>query len=115
MQILHSYITLNDTPKLFIDISDEQKVDKFSMSSKIDTLKKTNQEKENKLKGIDDNIMKFKDENNIYNKEIEKTKNEIIARNNEINKLKQSIQQLNQGKIMEQTSDRNLLNNNQST
>jgi len=93
----HSYITLNDTPKLFIDISDEQKVDKFSMSSKIDTLKKTNQEKENKLKGIDDNIMKFKDENNIYNKEIEKTKNEIIARNNEINKLKQSIQQLNQG------------------
>jgi predicted nucleotidyltransferase len=67
------------------------------MSSKIDTLKKTNQEKENKLKGIDDNIMKFKDENNIYNKEIEKTKNEIIARNNEINKLKQSIQQLNQG------------------
>ena len=67
------------------------------MVSNIDSLKNLNKELEKKLKGIDDNIMKFKDDNTLLNKEIEKTKNEILARNNEINKLKQTIQQLNQG------------------
>jgi hypothetical protein len=93
----HSYITIKDTPRLYIDISDDEKVDKFHMPAKIDSLKNANKEKETKLKMIDDNIMKFKEENNLLNKEIEKIKNEIIARNNEINKLNQSIQQLNQG------------------
>ena len=93
----HSYITIKDTPRLYIDISDDEKLDKFNMTAKIDSLKNANKEKETRLKMIDDNIMKFKEENNLLNKEIEKIKNEIIARNNEINKLNQSIQQLNQG------------------
>jgi len=93
----HSYITIKDTPRLYIDISDDQKVDKFKMSGVIDSLKSTNKEKENKLKLIDDSIMKFKEENNLLTKEIEKIKNEIASRNNDINKLKQSIQQFNQG------------------
>jgi predicted nucleotidyltransferase len=67
------------------------------MSAVIDSLKSTNKEKENKLKLIDDSIMKFKEENNLLTKEIEKIKNEIASRNNDINKLKQSIQQFNQG------------------
>ena len=67
------------------------------MSGVIDSLKSTNKEKENKLKLIDDSIMKFKEENNLLTKEIEKIKNEIASRNNDINKLKQSIQQFNQG------------------
>ena len=82
----HSYITIKDTPRLYIDISDDQKVDKFKMSSVIDSLRTSNKEKEKKLKLIDDSIMKFKEENN-----------EIASRNNDINKLKQSIQQFNQG------------------
>ena len=93
----HSYITIKDTPRLYIDISDDQKVDKFKMSSVIDSLRTSNKEKEKKLKLIDDSIMKFKEENNLLNKEIEKIKNEIASRNNDINKLKQSIQQFNQG------------------
>ena len=93
----HSYITIKDTPRLYIDISDEQKIDEFKMPGKIDSLKNANKEKEDRLKTIDDNIMKFKEENNLLNKEIEKIKNEIIARNNEMNKLNQSIQQLSQG------------------
>ena len=93
----HSYITIKDTPRLYIDISDDQKVDKFNMSSVIDSLRTSNKEKEKKLKLIDDSIMKFKEENNLLNKEIEKIKNEIASRNNDINKLKQSIQQFNQG------------------
>ena len=93
----HSYITIKDTPRLYIDISDDQKIDEFKMPGKIDSLKNANKEKEDRLKTIDDNIMKFKEENNLLNKEIEKIRNEIIARNNEMNKLNQSIQQLSQG------------------
>ena len=93
----HSYITIKDTPRLYIDISDDQKIDEFKMPGKIDSLKNANKEKEDRLKTIDDNIMKFKEENNLLNKEIEKIKNEIIARNKEMNKLNQSIQQLSQG------------------
>ena len=93
----HSYIRISDTPTLYMDISDDNKIDKLNMTANIDSLKNINKELENKLKGIDDNIMKFKEENSLLNKEIEKTKNEIIARNNEINKLKQTIQQLSQG------------------
>ena len=93
----HSYIRIADTPTLYMDISDDHKIDKFKMVSNIDSLNSANKELEKKLKGIDDNIMKYKDENSLLNKEIEKTKNEILTRNNEINKLKQTIQQLNQG------------------
>ena len=93
----HSYIRITGTPTLYMDISDDHKIDKLNMVSNIDSLKNLNKELEKKLKGIDDNIMKFKDDNTLLNKEIEKTKNEILARNNEINKLKQTIQQLNQG------------------
>ena len=93
----HSYIRITGTPTLYMDISDDHKIDKLNMVSKIDSLKNMNKELEKKLKGIDDNIMKFKEDNSLLNKEIEKTKNEILARNNEINKLKQTIQQLNQG------------------
>ena len=93
----HSYIRITGTPTLYMDISDDHKIDKLNMVSNIDSLKNLNKELEKKLKGIDDNIMKFKEDNTLLNKEIEKTKNEILARNNEINKLKQTIQQLNQG------------------
>ena len=93
----HSYIRIRDTPTLYMDISDDNKIDKLNMVSNIDSLKNVNKELEKKLKGIDDNIMKFKEDNTLLDKEIEKTKNEILTRNNEINKLKQTIQQLNQG------------------
>ena len=90
----HSYITIKDTPKLYIDVSDDKKLDKFNLSSTIESLKATNQEQEKKLKVIDTNIMKFNNENDLLRGEIEKTKNELISRNNEINKLNQAIEQV---------------------
>ena len=92
----HSYITIKDTPKLYIDISDDNQMDKFNLSSTIESLKVTNQEKEKKLKAIDTNIMKFNNENELLRGEIEKAKNEINSRNNEINKLNQAKDQLTQ-------------------
>ena len=90
----HSYITIKDTPKLYIDVSDDKKLDKFNLSSTIESLKATNQEQEKKLKVIDTNIMKFNNENDLLRGEIEKAKNELISRNNEINKLNQAIEQV---------------------
>ena len=90
----HSYITIKDTPKLYIDVSDDKKMDKFNLASTIESLKATNQEQEKKLKVIDTNIMKFNNENDLLRGEIEKTKNELISRNNEINKLNQAIEQV---------------------
>ena len=91
----HSYITIKDTPKLYIDISDDKKMDKFKLTSNIESLKESNQEQEKKLKGIDTNIMKYNDDNELIREEIEKLKNEIISRNSEVIKLKQTIQQIN--------------------
>ena len=93
----HSYITIKDTPRLLIDISDDVKKDKFKLASDIDSLKNTNNEKENKLKAIDAKIMSCKQDNNILREEIEKIKNEINIRNNDINKLKITLQQISQG------------------
>ena len=90
----HSYITIKDTPKLYIDVSDDKKMDKFNLSSTIESLKAINQEQEKKLKVIDTNIMKLNNENDLLRGEIEKTKNELISRNNEINKLNQAINQV---------------------
>ena len=90
----HSYITIKDTPKLYIDVSDDKKMDKFNLSSTIESLKATNQEQEKKLKVIDTNIMKFNNENDLLRGEIEKAKNELIIRNNEINKLSQAKEQI---------------------
>ena len=90
----HSYITIKDTPKLYIDVSDDKKMDKFNLASTIESLKATNQEQEKKLKVIDTNIMKFNNENDLLRGEIEKAKNELISRNNEINKLNQRIEQV---------------------
>ena len=91
----HSYITIKDTPKLYIDISDDKKMDKFKLTSTIESLKASNQEQEKKLKAIDTNIMKFNDENELLREEIEKIKKEIISRNNEVINLKQAVQQIN--------------------
>ena len=87
----HSYITIKDTPKLYIDISDDKKMDKFNLASTIESLKVRNKEQEKKKKSIDTNIMKFNNENELLREEIEKAKNEILTGNNEINKLKQAI------------------------
>ena len=35
----HSYITIKDIPKLYIDISNDEKMDKSKLSSNIDILK----------------------------------------------------------------------------
>ena len=84
----HSYITIKDTPKLYIDISDDNKMDKFLLSNTIESLKATNQKQENKLQVIDNNIMQYKNENDMLREEIDKLHHEISLSNNNIGHLK---------------------------
>jgi hypothetical protein len=91
----HSYITIKDTPKLYIDISDDNKMDKFLLSNNIESLKATNQKHENKLQTIDTNIMQFKNDNDILREEIEKLNRDILIRNNNITHLKNKIKENN--------------------
>lgn len=91
----HSYITIKDTPKLYIDISDDNKMDKFLLSNTIESLKATNQKQENKLQAIDNNIMQYKSENDLLREEIEKLHHEISLSNNNIGHLKTTIEQIN--------------------
>ena len=92
----HSYITIKDTPKLYIDISDDKKMDKFKLSSTIESLKVSNQKQESKLQTIDTNIMKYNNDNELIRDEIAKIKNEILLSNNKIEHLNNTIEQINQ-------------------
>ena len=90
----HTYITIKDTPKLHIDISDDTKKEKFEKISNIDSLKKTNEDLKNKLAGIDSKNIIYEKDNEALRNEIEKIKNEIISKNNDSNNLQLSIQQI---------------------
>ena len=92
----HSYITIKDTPKLYIDISDDKKMDKFKLSTTIESLKASNEKQENKLQNIDTNIMKLNNENELIRDEITKIKNEIMINNNKIEHIKNTKEQINQ-------------------
>ena len=111
----HSYITIKDTPKLYIDISDDQKMDKFKLSSTIESLKVSNQKQETKLQSIDTNIMKLNNDNDLIRDEITKIKNEIMMSNNKIDHLKNTIDQINQNEkkidqeMKQKISDKNNL------
>ena len=111
----HSYITIKDTPKLYIDISDDQKMDKFKLSSTIESLKVSNQKQETKLQSIDTNIMKLNNDNDLIRDEIAKIKNEIMMSNNKIDHLKNTIDQINQNEkkfdqeMKQKISDKNNL------
>lgn len=91
----HSYITIKDTPKLYIDISDDNNKDDFLITGNIESLKTINNKLEQKLQSIDNNIMKYKNENDMIGKEIEKINREILINNNNITHYKAEIEQTN--------------------
>ncbi len=110
----HSYITIKDTPKLYLDISDDKKMDGFLLSSTIENLKVQNQKKETKLQGIDMNIIDYKTKNDKLREEIEMVRKEVMIRRSKIDQLKQTIQQINQNnnkytkEMMQKINEKNL-------
>ena len=104
----HSYITIKDTPKLYIDISDDNNMDEFLLSDNIESLKTTNKKLESKLQSIDTNIMQYKNENDMLRKEIEKINREILINNNNITHYKAELEQKNidNNKIMNEINQK---------
>ncbi len=91
----YTYITIKNTPKLYIDISDDTKMDKFLLSNNIESLKETYNKKENKVQSIDNNIMQYKKENEIMREEIEKLKRELLISNQNIDYNKKHLEKMN--------------------
>ena len=91
----HTYISIKDTPKLYIDLSDENKMDKFLLSNNIETLKETYNKKENKVQTIDTNIMQYKKENELIREEIENLKRELLISNQNIDYNKKHLEKIN--------------------
>ena len=92
----HSYITIKDTPKLYIDISNDEKMDKFLLVNTKETLKSSNQKLEGKLQNIDTNIVQYENENDSLREEIKKLHQDLINCTNNINHLKTSVEKIRQ-------------------
>ena len=91
----HSYITIKDTPKLYIDISDDNKMDDFLIANKKESLKASNQKLESKLQSIDSNIIQFQHDNDFIREQIEKMKTEILISTQNIDYSKKQLEQIN--------------------
>ena len=83
----HSYITIKETPKLYIDISDEQKTSSFYSVTKMDELKKTNEDYKKILSLKDGKIKESREANEEMREEIERLEEEIRKFNEEITAL----------------------------
>ena len=83
MNQLSSLIKMENTPVLYLDISDEAHQNNLifdGLKNENLNLEKTLEQKQNKL-------INFKNENETLINELNKLKNELIAKNNEINRL----------------------------
>ena len=89
----HSYIKIQETPTLFLDISNEENVDKLFLSSTIETLKTENKQHETKISSYEKNIANIKNENESLKEEISKLKEEFNLRGKAMANLTTKISQ----------------------
>ena len=89
----HSYIKIQDTPTLYLDISNESKVDKLFISSTIESLKSDNQQKEKQIASLESTINSTKAENENIRIEINRLHEEIMLQQAKIKKVNQTIQE----------------------
>ena len=83
----YSFIKIQNTPTLYLDISDDTNKDKLmyeSLKTENENLVGTLEQKENKLQ-------KFKNENEALKNELLKLKNDLIQKKNQINVLSEQI------------------------
>lgn len=89
----HSYIKIQDTPTLYLDISNESKVDKLFLSSTIESLKSDNQQKEKQIASLETIIDSTKAENESIRAEINRLNEEILLRQAKIKQVNQTTQE----------------------
>ena len=66
----HSYIKIQETPTLYLDISNEKKVDKLFLASTIDTLKVENTQHQLSINNLEKQLTNTKTENDNLKEEI---------------------------------------------
>ena len=89
----HSYIKIQETPTLYLDISNDEKVDKLFLSSTIENLKSDNQQKEKQISSLETSITETKAENESIKAEIARLHEEIMLRSGKIKTLTQTIKE----------------------
>lgn len=89
----HSYIKIQETPTLYLDISNDEKVDKLFLSSTIENLKSDNQQKEKQISALETSITATKAENESIKAEIARLHEEIMLRQGKIKTLNQTIKE----------------------
>ena len=85
----HSFIKIQNTPTLYLDISDEINQDKLI----YDSLKSENENLQINLVKKQNNLQKFINENENLKNDLLKLKNELDNKNNQINLLAEQIKQ----------------------
>ncbi|MCQ2817104.1 MAG: nucleotidyltransferase domain-containing protein [archaeon] len=77
----HSYIKIQDTPTLYLDISSEENVDKLFLASTIESLRSENSQQEQKIKAMEKTIRDKRIENESIKEELIRHKEDFIGRN----------------------------------
>ncbi len=85
----YSFIKIQNTPTLYLDISDETNQEKLI----YDSLKSENENLVMTLEKKEDKLQKFRNENELLKNELIKLKNELNQKNNQINSLSEQIKQ----------------------
>jgi len=85
----YSFIKIQNTPVLYLDISDETNQDKLI----CDSLKTENENLEMTLEKKETKLQKFRNENELLKNELIKLKNELVQKKNQINMLNDQIKQ----------------------
>ena len=93
----YSFIKIQNTPTLYLDISDETNQDKLI----YDSLKNENENLHMTLAKKENNLQKFKNENDKLKNELLSLKNELDNKNNQIKLLSQQIKH-EENKIFQQ-------------
>lgn len=76
----HSYIKIQETPTLYLDISNEKKVDKLFLASTIDTLKVENTQHQLSINNLEKQLTNTKTENDNLKEEILRLNEDLITR-----------------------------------
>ena len=104
----YSFIKIQNTPTLYLDISDETNQEKLicdCLKTENVNLEKTLEKKENKLQN-------FITENELLQKELMKLKQELISKNTEIKSLTEQMQQEDHNHKKQRQMNQNQLEQN---
>lgn len=83
----HSYIKIQDSPTLCLDISNESNVDKLNLSSTIESLRSSIKDQDESRKNLEGKITVLKAESDSLKSEISQIQDEVMIRKSKLQKI----------------------------